>query len=27
LRVTAKHLRDLAATVGPRLANADWHRR
>ncbi len=27
LRVTAKRLRDIAAAVGPHLANADWHRR
>jgi site-specific DNA recombinase len=27
LRLAAKRLRDLAAAVGPHLANADWHRR
>ena len=27
LRVTAKRLRDLAAAVGPHLANGDWQRR
>src|SRR5260370_35400714 len=27
LRLAAKRLRDLAAAVGPHVANADWHRR
>jgi site-specific DNA recombinase len=27
LRLTASRLRELAAAVGPHLANADWHRR
>jgi site-specific DNA recombinase len=27
LRLMTKRLRDLAAAVGPHLANADWHRR
>jgi site-specific DNA recombinase len=27
LRLAAKRLRDLAAAVGPHLANSDWHRR
>jgi hypothetical protein len=27
LRLAAKRLSDLAAAVGPHLANSDWHRR
>lgn len=27
LRLAAKRLRELAAAVGPHLANSDWHRR
>ena len=27
LRLAASRLRDLAAAVGPQLANSDWHRR
>jgi hypothetical protein len=27
LRLAVKRLHDLAAAIGPHLANADWHRR